>query len=126
MTLYIAEGYKRSRNVGVALQLRPATMRLANAWLGRLSIGRRFYRLQHHADQDLDELRAFWGVALGIDPGRALPAASPTVPSSRTDAGDRRYGVLTVGVNDTQLRAQLQGWIDSLQDQWLISASSGV
>jgi hypothetical protein len=34
--------------------------------------------------------------------------------------------VLTVGVNDTQLRAQLQGWIDSLQDQWLISASSGV
>jgi len=29
-------------------------------------------------------------------------------------------------VHDTLLRARVQAWIDSLQDQWLISAKSGV
>ena len=37
VTLYIAEGYKRSRNVVSLCNSDPTTMRLANAWLGRLS-----------------------------------------------------------------------------------------
>jgi len=37
-----------------------------------------------------------------------------------------RYGVLNVGVNDTLLRARLQGWIESVQNEWLISAALGV
>jgi hypothetical protein len=101
-------------------------MRLADVWLGRLSDRPRFYRVQHHADQELDQLRAFWGAALGID--RAVVRFQRKSNSAQL-AHRRwrcRYRVLTVGVNDTQLRAQLQGWIDSLQDQWLISASSGV
>ena len=101
-------------------------MRLANAWLGRLSDRRRFYSLQHHADQELDELRAFWGVPSAS----ILRSMRFQRKSNSAQLAHRRwrsrYGVLTVGVNDTQLRARLQGWIDLLQDQWLISASRGV
>ena len=104
----------------------PTTMRLANAWLGRLSDRRRFYRVQHHADQALDDLRAFWGGALGIDPAVVRFQRKSNSAQLAHRRWRSRYGVLTVGVNDTQLRARLQGWIDLLQDQWLISASSGV
>jgi hypothetical protein len=51
----------------------------------------------------------------------------PTFPS--TQLAHRRwryrYGVMTVGANDTLLRARLQGWIDCQRDQWLVSAATG-
>ena len=87
---------------------------------------RRFYRVQHHADQDLDDLRAFWGAELRADP----LLISFQRKSNSTQLATRRwrceYGVLTVGVNDTSLRARLQAWMDCTRKQWLSSAPVGV
>jgi len=86
----------------------------------------RGYGLQYHADQDTEELRRFWGRTLDID-GSTIHLVRKS--NSGQLAGRRwrsRHGVLTVRVHDTLLRARLQAWIDSLQDQWLISAKSGV
>ena len=76
------------------------------------------YELQYHADQDLDELRAFWGEVLGID-GVSIRLQRK---SNSGQLNGRRWrsqhGVLTVGVNDTLLRARLQAWIDCVRDGW--------
>jgi transcriptional regulator with XRE-family HTH domain len=126
VALYIAEGFKRNRNVVSMCNSDPAVVRIANGWLRRLSKKRRFYRVQHHADQDLDELRAFWAGQLAADPF----AIRFQRKSNSAQLAHRRwrseYGVLTVGVNDTLLRARLQGWIDCMREQWLISAPDGV
>ena len=98
VTLYIAEGYKRSRNRVSLCNSDPATMRLADGWLGRLSDRPRFYWLQHHADQDLDELRTFWGVALGIDPAVVRFQRKSNSAQLAHRRWRSRYGVLTVGV----------------------------
>ena len=124
MTLYIAEGYKRSRNSLALGNSDPAAVMLANWWFGRLSTHERGYGIQYHADQDPDALRAFWGRTLDID-GSTIHLVRKS--NSGQLAGRRwrsRHGVLTVRVHDTLLRARLQAWIDSLQDQWLISAST--
>jgi hypothetical protein len=126
VTLYIAEGYKRDRNVVSLCNSDAAVVRLADRWLRRLSTKRRFYSVQHHADQDLDELRAFWGAELGIDPfvvrfQRKSNSAQLAYRKWRSE-----HGVLNVAVNDTLLRARLQGWIDLTREQWLTSGSSGV
>ena len=126
VTLYIAEGYKRDRNVVSVCNSDPAAVRLAHLWLGRLSSNRRYYTLQHHADQDLDELRAFWGTALTIDPGLVRFQRKCNSAQLARRRWRSRYGVLNVGVNDTLLRARLQGWIESVQNEWLISAALGV
>jgi len=126
VTLYIAEGYKRSRNSLALGNSAPAAVVLANRWFGRLSTHERGYGLQYHADQDTEELRRFWGRTLDID-GSTIHLVRKS--NSGQLAGRRwrsRHGVLTVRVHDTLLRARLQAWIDSLQDQWLISAKSGV
>ncbi|HEV2819125.1 MAG TPA: hypothetical protein VGW11_01320 [Solirubrobacteraceae bacterium] len=65
--LYIAEGYKRSRNTVAISNSDPLVMSLADRWMRRLTTRTLAYSIQYHADQELDELRRFWGAALGVD-----------------------------------------------------------
>jgi hypothetical protein len=126
VTLYIAEGYKRNRNRVSLCNADPAVVVLADAWLARLSTRPRFYSLQHHADQDIDELRAFRAEALAIDPARVRFQRKSNSAQLAHRRWRSRHGVLTVGVHDTLLRARLQAWMDSARGEWLISGSRGV
>ena len=83
--LYLAEGYKRNRNVVEVCNSDPAVVRLCDEWLRRLSSKPRHHSIQYHADQDLDELRRFWAAELGIDPGRSACSGSRTATNSRAD-----------------------------------------
>lgn len=65
--LYLAEGSKRNRNVVAICNSDPSVMRLSTAWLRRLSDKLPTFWIQYHADQDLDELRAFWGEVVRAD-----------------------------------------------------------
>jgi hypothetical protein len=118
VVLYIAEGYKRSPNAVRLGNSDERVVALAAGWIARLSAKRLGYELQYHADQDLDELRAFWGDVLGID-GASIRLQRKS--NSGQLSGRRwrsQHGVLTVGVNDTLLRARLQAWIDCVREGW--------
>jgi hypothetical protein len=67
VVLYIAEGYKRDRNTVAICNSDGAVMAVAHRWVLRLSSKRLGYGVQYHADQDLDQLRSYWGETLGID-----------------------------------------------------------
>ncbi len=116
--LYIAEGYKRSRNTVQICNSDPAVMRLATRWLGRLSARPPTYSIQHHAHQDLVELRRFWGDTLGIDPAAIRLQRKSNSGKLKGRSWRSRHGVLTVCVHDTLLRAQLQAWIDQVRQAW--------
>lgn len=45
-----------------------AVIKLCTRWIRQLSKAKLDYGVQYHADQDLDELRRFWGTELGIRP----------------------------------------------------------
>ena len=68
VVLYMAEGYKRDRNMVSLVNSDPVIVRLAYNWMRKLSTKQAIYSLQYHADHDTDELRAFWGACLGIEP----------------------------------------------------------
>jgi hypothetical protein len=126
VNLYIAEGYKRNRNCVSLANSDPAVVTIAIHWMRRLGSKRIACSIQYHADQDLGELRTFWGGCLGIEPNaiRLLRKSN-----SNQLSGTRwrsRYGVLTVTSNDTNLRARLQAWMDYLREQWLESGGVGV
>ncbi len=119
VVLYIAEGFKRDRNKVSVGNSDPRVLQLADGWLRQLTPKRLRYTIQYHADQELDELRAFWGTTLGIDP-------SSIKLQRKSNSGQlegRRWrcvnGVLTVSVGDTLLRARLQAWIDRIKDEWV-------
>jgi len=59
--MYIGEGSKRNRNVVAICNSDPMVIRLGAAWISRLAGNPVAFSFQHHADQDPDELRAFWG-----------------------------------------------------------------
>jgi hypothetical protein len=74
--------------------------------------------VQYHADQDLDELRTFWGDHLGID-GSAIRLQRKTNSGQLKGRTWRSaHGVLTVATNDTYLRARLQAWMDRIRTEW--------
>ena len=123
--MYLGEGYKRSRNTVSIGNSDPKVLVLATRWLRRLSRRPIRFELQYHADQDLTELRAFWGATLGVEPDRIAVQRKSNSGQLSGRSWRSRYGVLTARTSDTLLRARLQGWMDRLQEQWLDSADAG-
>jgi excisionase family DNA binding protein len=116
--MYIGEGYKRNRNAVSICNSDPAVMRLAGRWIGRVTEKSPDFSVQYHADQDLNELRVFWGRTLAIDPEviKLLRKSNSNQMTGRTWRS--QHGVLTIRVQDTRLRARLQAWMDRLRDDW--------
>ena len=116
--LYIAEGYKRDRNIVSLCNSDPAVMGLSLRWLRRLSDKGPTFWIQYHADQDRDALSEFWGESLGVDP----PCIRVQRKSNSNQLSGRmwrsRHGVLTVRVCDTLLRARMQAWMDRMRADW--------
>lgn len=76
------------------------------------------YELQSHIDHDDDVLKNYWANLLGIQ-------ASSIKVIRKSNSGQLSgrqfrsvYGVLTVRVGDTALRARLQAWMDIIKKQW--------
>lgn len=118
VALYIAEGYKRCRNVVSIGNSDERIVSMAAGWIAELTDRRLRYSVQYHADQNLDELRQFWGETLGID-GHVIRMQRKSNSNQMAGRTWRSpHGVLTVGVHDTYLRARLQAWIDHIREDW--------
>jgi excisionase family DNA binding protein len=116
--LYIGEGYKRDRNRVALANSDPVVMLHATRWIRRLSERPLIFWLQFHADQEPDELTRFWSELLDAPPEtvRLLRKSNSNQLTGRTWRS--RYGVLSVSVADTYLRARIQAWIDLTQRSW--------
>jgi excisionase family DNA binding protein len=116
--LYIAEGYKRDRNSVAICNSDAAVLRLAFAWIRRLTSKLISFGIQYHEDQDIEELRAFWGKALGIEQHAIRFQRKSNSGRLNRRNWRSQHGVLTIRVADTYLRARLQAWIDRMRGEW--------
>ncbi len=123
--LYIAEGYKRNRNSVSIGNSDPAVVRLAADWIRQFSSRSLDCGLQFHADQNPRALSEFWAAELGVTAESVRLQRKSNSSQLRQRNWRSEYGVLTVRVSDTALRARLQGWIDSMKIEWLDSARIG-
>jgi hypothetical protein len=123
--MYIGEGYKRSRNTVAIANSDAAVTRLGQRWIREFTRNKVTYSIQYHVDQDLSELRRYWGARLSIDAESIDLQRKSNSNGLNARTWRSEHGVLTVRVGDTQLRARLQGWIDRLQEQWLDSHRFG-
>jgi hypothetical protein len=116
--LYIAEGYKRRRHTVSICNSDAVMMAMADRWMRRLTDKSLQYSIQYHADQDLQELREFWGKLLGVDP-REIRLQRKSNSNQLTGRSWRsRYGVLAISAYDTMFRARLEAWMDRLRSEW--------
>jgi hypothetical protein len=118
VTLYIAEGYKRSRNSVSIVNSDPAVVKLAAHWMRRFSARAVEYRVTYHADQELEALRSFWAAKLGVEPDSIVGQ-----PKSNSGQLSRRvwrceHGLLMIRSHDTYFRTRLQAWIDCVKHEW--------
>jgi len=117
--LYIAEGYKRNRNVVSIANSDSAVIVVADRWMKRLVARPLRYAVQYHADQDLQEIQGFWGALVGVDPERIAMQRKSNSNQLTGRTWRSVHGVLSVTANDTLLRARLQAWMDRLREGWL-------
>ena len=116
--LYIAEGYKRDRNIVALCNSDPAVLQLGLRWIRRLSEKAPTFWIQYHADQDLAALRQFWGQTLGIDPACIQFQRKSNSNQMAGRIWRSRHGVLTVRVCETLFRARMQAWMDRIRAEW--------
>ena len=123
--LYIGEGYKRSRNTASVANSDAAAMRLAVYWFEQFTTKRMIFAIQHHKDQRPKTLQTYWRRELRIPEMEIefLRKSNSGQLAHRTWRS--KYGVLTVKVHDTCLRARVQGWIDCMRSDWLDSPAPG-
>jgi hypothetical protein len=124
VALYIAEGYKRCRNVVSIANSDDRVILLADSWLRCLSTKVLRYSIQYHADQDLDELCAHWGELLEMDGGAIQFQRKSNSGQMKGRSWRSQFGVLTIWAGDTLLRARLQAWIDRLKDEWRLHSAT--
>ncbi len=118
VVLYIAEGYKRNRNVVSLCNSDPRVIDLAARWIGALTDKRLVFSLQYHADQRPDELRRYWGGRLGVEGEMIRLQRKSNSGQLHRRSWRSEHGVLTACANDTLLRARLQAWIDRVKADW--------
>jgi len=123
--MYIGEGYKRCRNEVSLNNSDPAVVKLADRWIRRLAKNPVTYALQYHADQDPEKLIAFWAGELEVDPALIRFQRKSNSNGLKGRKWRSQYGLLTVRTSDTQLRAELQAWMDCVQEEWLDSIGVG-
>ena len=119
VVLYIAEGYKRNRNRVSIGNSDPKVVALSAHWMAALTERPLTYGVQYHADQDLDELRQFWGALLEIEPAAVRMQRKSNSGQLAGRTWRSKHGVLTVTACDTLFRARLQAWIDRVRAEWL-------
>lgn len=119
VVLYIAEGYKRSRNTASLCNSDPTVVAMASGWLRRLSGRVPTVSVQYHADQDTKALSEFWATTLHIDPGDVRFHPKTNSSELRTRTWRCAHGVAAVAVHDTQFRARLQAWMDQMRASWV-------
>jgi hypothetical protein len=114
----MAEGFKRRRNDVAFVNSDPKMVMLAHRWLRQLVRNPIRYRLQYHADHDVEELKRFWANMLDIDPEIIRPMRK----SNSNQLSGRQFrsvhGLLTLEMGDTYLRARLEAWMDFVKAQW--------
>jgi transcriptional regulator with XRE-family HTH domain len=125
VTLFIAEGTKRSRNRVAVANSDPAVLAVCAMWLRRLTERRLCCSVQTHEDQDLDEITAFWATAIGVDPSTIVLQRKSNSGKLTGRSWRSVHGVLTIWCNDTLLRARLQAWVDLLRAEWLTLGDPG-
>ena len=117
--LYIAEGYKRDRNAVAIGNSDSAVVRLGQRWILDFTRNKVEYAIQYHADQRLNELTAYWSDILEITAEEIRLQRKSNSNGLAARTWRSKYGVMSVRVGDTRLRARLQGWIDHLESLWL-------
>jgi hypothetical protein len=118
VVLYMAEGYKRNRNVVSFVNSDKDMIKLAHRWIVQFTAQKLEYHLQYHVDHDVDELKQYWGDLLAIDPTdiRLIRKSNSGELSGRQFRSV--YGVFTVRTSDTYFRSKLQAWMDYVKAQW--------
>jgi AcrR family transcriptional regulator len=125
VTLFIAEGYKRNRNIVSVSNSDPAVIVIADRWLRRLSNNKLTYWVQYHADQDLATIQRFWAALVGVPCDEIRLQRKSNSNQLKGRKWRSEHGVLTVATSDTYFRARLQAWVDLLRRRWLDSAAIG-
>lgn len=125
VALYIAEGYKRSRNTVSLANSDIVVIKLADRWIRRFAGNPVTYAIQYHADQDPHRLIRFWADALGADPRSIRVQRKSNSGQLRGRVWRCERGVITVNAWDTYFRSRLQAWIDCLRAEWLDSLDCG-
>jgi hypothetical protein len=114
----MAEGTKRRRNEVSFVNSDAKMVVLANRWIRQLSDHNADYRIQCHIDHDEDELKQYWAELLGIKPDNIKIMRKSNSGKLAGRQFRSEYGLLTVRVGDTYLRARLQAWMDIIKSQW--------
>ena len=119
VVLYLAEGFRKDRNVVAISNSNPRIIEFSYNCMRELATNLHFYlSFQYHADQDPEALKLFWSSLLQIRPEQIKPVPKTNSGHLKHRRFACEYGIFQVKVCDTRFRAELQALMDVLQEQW--------
>jgi hypothetical protein len=114
--LYICEGYKRNRNSVGITNSDPIVIKLAYDVMLPLTPKTPFFEVQVHLDNNVEDVKKFWGNLLGIN-SEIIKVYTRKINMTNRN-GRLPHGIFSVKYNNTEFRSKIQSWIDCLKKEW--------
>ena len=118
VVLYLAEGTRKTRNQVSICNSNPAIVIIGMRGIKKISECKLDFGLQYHMDQDEEKLKVFWAEILGIEPSCIITRRKSNSNNLSGRNWASEYGILAVRVSDTKARAELQAYMDVIQEEW--------
>lgn len=118
IVMYMCEGYRKCRNSVAFVNSNPNMIKMAYRWITKNTSNKVQVVLRYYPDHDIEKLLCYWGKLLGIEKS----SFKTFLKTSSGNLGGRsmvsEFGLITVRVGDTKLRAKMQALMDSLNKEW--------
>jgi excisionase family DNA binding protein len=118
LCIYTLVGNKRDRACVSLTDGDPAVMRLVSRWILRLTERAPVLSVRCLPDQSVSESRRFWAGVVGTRPEAIDARRRPSSSAIGRQSAATVHGLLTVTVEDKQLRARLQAWMCRMREGW--------
>jgi transposase len=118
VVMYLAEGYRRNRNVVHICNTNPAIMRLSLEALRKLGLSNRLaFKLLLYPDHDDQTKKRFWARYLGITSNQ-IDVWRPEKKQRPSRYRRSEHGIMYMSTGDTYLRSRLQALMDAVETSW--------
>jgi len=116
--LYLTEGHRKTKWAPSISNSNWKIIAFSKKIFEKYSDKKIGYRIQYHADQDLNQIKSFWAEKLCILPTEIKLQRKSNSGKLKGRNWASVNGVLAITVNDTYLREKIQAWMDLVEKDW--------
>lgn len=118
LVIYLTEGHRKSKNTVSIVNTNPKILKAVKPFMEKFTNNKIWYSLQVYPDTNIDKTVQYWKQYLKINDEHIRILYKSNAGNLKGRNSSVKYGIMTIGTNDTYFREKLRAWTDIVQLEW--------